>query len=118
MHSPRANLKRLLTRRLPLAATVGLAMVNGSDASPLFDAASFYLYSFAKGLPLFHADAFYYLTSLMVSLLTLLVAGIPAALYERLRGLSDSTPASLAVWLLSTLLLTVPTLLRLFGQEL
>jgi hypothetical protein len=118
MHLHRPDFKRLLTCRLPLAATIGLALVNGCDASPLFDAASFYLYSFAKDLPLFHADAFYYLTSLMVSLLTLLAAGIPAALYERWRGLSDSTPVSLAVWLLSALLLTVPTLLRLFGQEL
>ena len=53
----------------------------------------------------------------MVSLLTLLVAGIPAALYERWRGLPESTPGSLAVWLLSALLLTAPTLFRLFGQD-
>jgi hypothetical protein len=118
MHATHTTLSNVLTRWLPLTATVGLAIVNGSDASPLFDAASFYLYSFAKGLPLLQADAFYYLTSLMVSLLTLLVAGIPAALYERCRGLPDSTPGSLTVWLLSVLLLTVPTLLRLFAQDL
>jgi hypothetical protein len=117
MHAHRATLITLLTRWLPLAATLAVAMVNGCDASPLFDAASFYLYSFAKGMPLVHADVYYYLTSLMVSLLTLLVAGIPAALYERWRGLPQSTPGSLAVWLLSALLLTVPTLLRLFGQD-
>ncbi len=116
MHAHRSTLIRFLTRWLPLGATLALAMVNGCDASPLFDAASFYLYSFAKGMPV-HPDVYYYLTSLMVSLLTLLVAGIPAALYERWRGLPDSTPGSLAVWLLSALLLTVPTLLRLFGQD-
>jgi hypothetical protein len=109
--------QRLVLRHLPLAATCGVAILNGSDASPLFDAAAFYLYSFAKDFPLFNADAYYYLTSLMVALLTLLLAGIPAALYERWRSLPDSTPASLALWLLSAVLLTLPTLSRLLGPD-
>jgi hypothetical protein len=105
-------LPKLLKRDLPLAATVGLAIVNGLDFSPVFDTISFWLYSFARGSPLYDGDVFFYLTSVAISLVTLLLAGIPAALYERLRGLQQSTPGSLAIWLISTVLLTLPAILR------
>ena len=108
----RGYLPNLVRRDLPLAATVGLAIVNGLDFSPVFDSVSFWLYSFARESPLFDGDVFYYLTSLAIALMTLLVAGIPAALYERVRGLRQSTPGSLAIWLLATLLLTLPAILR------
>jgi hypothetical protein len=102
----------LLKRDLPLAATAALAIVNGLDFSPVFDSVSYYLYSFARSSPLFDAEVFFYLTSLAISLMTLLLAGIPAALYERVRGLQQSTPASLTIWLLATLLLALPAILR------
>jgi hypothetical protein len=117
MNTSVAAWRKLFLRWLPLAVTIGLALLNGSELSPLFDAASFYLYGFAKGLPFVNAQAFSYLTSCAVAVLTLLLAGIPPALYERLRGLADSTPFSLALWLLATLLLTLPTLSRLLGEE-
>jgi hypothetical protein len=107
----RGYLQRLLGRYVLLAGTVAVSLVNGLDFSPFFDSIAYYLYSFAKDTPFFHAEAFYYLTSLAISLMTLLLAGIPAALYERLRGLSQSTPVSLAIWLVAALLLSLPTLL-------
>lgn len=103
-------LERLLKRYLLLVATAGLALVNGLVLSPVFDVVSFYLASFARNSPFFHADAFEYLTSLSISAMTLLLAGIPAALYERVRGLQQSSPASLLIWLLTTLLLTLPVI--------
>jgi hypothetical protein len=109
---------RLVQRHLFVAATVGVSILNGSDASPLFDTASFCIYSFTKGVPFFNAAVFYYLTSLAVAVLTLLLAGIPAALYERWRGFERSTPFSLAMWLLAAVLLTLPTLTRLLDLDL
>jgi hypothetical protein len=91
---------------------MGLALVSGLDLSPVFDTVSFYLASFGRNSPLFHPELFYYLTSLAISAMTLLLAGIPAALYERLRGLQTSSPASLAIWLAGTLLLALPVILR------
>ena len=44
-------LQRLLKRDLPLAATVGVSIVNGLDFSPVFDSVSFYLYGFARESP-------------------------------------------------------------------
>jgi hypothetical protein len=105
-------LQRLGKRELALLATIALALVNGLDVSPAFDSVSFWLYTFARGSPLFHGEVFYYLTSLAISAMTLLIAGIPAALYERARGLAQSTPGSLTIWLLTTLLLTLPTILK------
>jgi len=105
-------LQRLGKRDLPLLATVALAAVNGLDVSPAFDAVSFWLYTFARGSPLFDGEVFFYLTSVAISAMTLLLAGIPAALYERVRGLAQSTPGSLAIWLLATLFLSLPTILR------
>jgi len=97
---------------LAVLATIALALVNGLDVSPAFDSVSFWLYAFARGSPLFDGEVFYYLTSAAISAMTLLLAGIPAALYERVRGFAQSTPGSLAIWLLATLLLTLPTILR------
>lgn len=47
--------------------------------------------------------------SLMVSTATIIVGGIPAALYERFIGAKDdSTEASLWIWLAGTAILTLP----------
>ena len=114
MNRPRSLgfLHRLGKRELAVLATIALALVNGLDVSPAFDSVSFWLYTFARGSPLFHGEVLYYLTSVAISAITLLVAGIPAALYERARGLRQSTPGSLTIWLLVTLLLTLPTILK------
>lgn len=48
-------------------------------------------------------------SSLMVSTATIVLGGIPAALYERFVGAKDdSTPVSLWIWLAATAILTLP----------
>lgn len=50
-------------------------------------------------------------SSLMVATATIVIAGIPAALYERFIGAKDdSTPGSLWLWLAGTALLTLPAI--------
>lgn len=109
------NFAERLLRYLLVAATLAVAMIAGLDVSPVFDAVSFYLASFGRGSPFFHPEWFYHLTSLAISAMTMLLGGIPAALYERARGLRKSTPASLAIWLLGAALLTLPVILRLLA---
>ena len=54
-------------------------------------------------------------SSLMVSTATIILAGIPAAIYERLVGAKDdSTEASLWIWLAGTGLLTLPAMANFF----
>jgi hypothetical protein len=54
-------------------------------------------------------------SSLMVSTATIILGGIPAAIYERMIGAKeDSTEASLWVWLAGTALLTLPAIGNFF----
>jgi hypothetical protein len=49
--------------------------------------------------------------SLMVSTATIILGGIPSALYERYVGAKDdSTDASLFIWLAGTAILTIPAI--------
>ncbi len=49
--------------------------------------------------------------SLMVSTFTIILGGIPAAIYERFVGArDDSTQVSLWIWLAGTAILTVPAI--------
>jgi hypothetical protein len=50
-------------------------------------------------------------SSLMVSTATIILAGIPAAIYERFVGADgDSTEASLWIWLAGSAILTLPAI--------
>ena len=52
-----------------------------------------------------------FLASLMVSTATIILAGIPAAIYEKFAGPSDdSSVASLWIWLAGTALLALPAM--------
>jgi hypothetical protein len=53
--------------------------------------------------------------SLMVATATIILAGIPAAIYERIAGAKDdSTEASLWIWLAGTAVLTLPAIGNFF----
>ena len=62
--------------------------------------------------PLFgSAGLIAYFASLMVSTATIILGGIPAAIYERFIGAKDnSTEASLWIWLAGTGILTIPAI--------
>jgi hypothetical protein len=50
-------------------------------------------------------------SSLMVSTATIILGGIPAAIYEHVRGVKDdSTEVSLWIWLAGTAILTIPAI--------
>ena len=54
-------------------------------------------------------------SSLMVSTATIILGGIPAALYERFAGVKDdSNEVSLWIWLAGTALLTLPAIGNFF----
>jgi hypothetical protein len=58
-------------------------------------------------------------TSLMVSTATIILGGIPAAIYERVTGAKeDSTEASMWIWLAGTALLTLPAIGDFFAIKL
>lgn len=93
-------------------ATVLLAIVNGLISPAIFYAvalAPIWLPSFVQPSP----GALFYGASLIVSSLTLILSGVPAALYERATGAGQSTPTSMGIWLAGAALLTLPGFLPL-----
>jgi hypothetical protein len=86
------------------------AMVNGLPGfNPLYALTAYYSGLLLVG-PLFgNVNLIVLFASLMLSTATLIVAGIPAALYERYVGAKDdSTAASLWIWLVGTAILAIP----------
>ncbi len=58
-------------------------------------------------------------SSLMVSTATIILGGIPAAIYEhRVKAKDDSTEVSLWIWLAGTALLTLPAMANFFQFKL
>lgn len=95
---------------------VGIAffgMISG-----LFNPLLPFAYVFSKTLmyvPLFGSEALIlYFASLMLSTATIILGGIPAAIYERVTQANDSTATSLWIWLAGTAVLTVPSMGRFF----
>ena len=96
---------------------IGIAffgMINGIF-NPLMPLA----YVFSKVLmyvPLFGSESLiFYFGALMLSTATIILGGIPAAIYERIQGVKDdSTEASLWIWLACTALLAIPAMGRFF----
>jgi len=96
---------------------IGIAffgMING-----IFNPLMAFAYIFSKVLmavPLFGSESlFFYFAAMMLSTATIILGGIPAALYERFVGTrDDSTEASLWIWLAGTSILTIPAIGNFF----
>jgi hypothetical protein len=92
---------------------VGIAffgMINGLPFfSPLYLPVFAYSAQLMQG-PLFgNLSLMAYFASLMLSTGTIILAGIPAAIYEGYIGAkSDSTDATLWIWLVGTAILAIP----------
>jgi hypothetical protein len=89
----------VLSRILPLALILALAIAHGAILSPLYDFVSYFVSAFSRRTIFYHPQVLENFPSLLITVFTLLLGGIPAAIYERVRGLRDSTSASLLIWL-------------------
>ncbi len=91
-------------------AVMAVPLLNGfvSPVLPLvFIWSPVWLPEFAPKTP----EAILYGTSLIVSLATLLLSGVPAALFERITGREGSDATSMMIWLGAALLITAPGLI-------
>ncbi len=92
---------------------IGIAffgMING-----IFNPLMLFAYVWAKVLmsyTLFESEALiFYFAALMLSTATIILGGIPAAIYERFAGVKDdSSVTSLWIWLAGTAILSVPSI--------
>lgn len=109
------NREEQMKRDVTLVATAGLSLVNGMHFSPWFDPVAILLKPFLAGTFLGTPIVFLYLTSIFISVMTLLIAGVPAAIYERVKGLKESNSTSLFIWLGATALLSARAMLAAAG---
>lgn len=104
-----------MQRDVLLVATAASSLLNGMHFSPFFEPIFFLLRPFIAGTFLATPLVAFYITSIFISLMTLLIAGVPAAIYERIKGSVSSTAVSLGIWLVCTLVLSVPSFLGAAG---
>lgn len=105
----------MMQRDVLLMVAAGLSLVAGMHTSPYFDPIFFLIKPFAASFYISSPILLLYFTSLFISLLTLLIGGIPAAIYERARGLESSTPKSIGVWVAGVALVSAPAWLGMLG---
>ena len=113
-HAELQERQDVMQRDVLLVATAAVSLLNGLHFSPLFDPVFFLLRPFVASF-LSSPLVLFYLTSILISLITLLIAGIPAALYERIRGYKQSTPLSIGIWFAATIVLAMPGIMGAFG---
>lgn len=92
---------------------IGIAFFGMLNGLPFFSPFYIPAWGFSRRLmaaPLFGSEPLMvYFASLMLSTATIILAGIPAAIFERITGAKDdSTDASLWIWLAGTAILALP----------
>ena len=99
-----------MNRNLYFIGIAFFGMINGIF-NPFF-VIVFQVSIYLMAEPLFSSTAaIAYFASLMLSTATVILGGIPAALYERYIGAKDdSTVTSLWIWLAGTAVLTIPAI--------
>lgn len=100
----------LMQRDGILVGIAGFSLVNGMHVSPWFDPVYILLRPFTPTLIVSSPILTFYFTSLFLAVMSVAIAGIPAAIFERSTGRTESDTTSLLVWLAGVLILAIPAL--------
>lgn len=104
--------ERILRQDGMLVGIAGLALMCGMHFSPYFDPAFILVKFFGPAFFVSSPLLLFYFTSLIVSTSALIIAGVPAAIFERVTGRTQSDVWSLGIWLLGVAVLAFPSLSR------
>jgi len=96
-----------------IIAILLFATINGIF-SPLVFAIVPFVFALTPAFFVESTEFIFYASSLILSTMTLIAGGIPAALYERWKGLTESTELSMWIWLAGTGTLSVPAASNFF----
>jgi hypothetical protein len=95
--------------RQGLLIVMAIAILNGIFSPALFTAFALHPLWYPAFLP--RSLPFVLMaSSLLVATFTVMIAGLPAALYERLAARGEATHLSNVIWIAAAALLTVPAL--------
>ena len=114
-HMPDDGRAEQLQRDGLVLGVVLASLLNGMQFSPFLKYAFLPMHLMSSAI--FGPNAFVsgYVTSLFVSSVTIALSGIPAAIYERMSGRTQSDAASLAIWFACAAVLSFPALLGAAG---
>jgi hypothetical protein len=101
----------LMQRDGILVGIAGFSLVNGMHVSPWFDPVYILLRPFTPTLIVSSPLLTFYFTSLFLGVMSVALAGVPAAIFERMTGRKESDTTSLLIWLAFVLMLAIPALL-------
>lgn len=96
-------------------AVLAVAIAHGAILSPVYDFVSYFVSSFCRRTVFYHPLVLEHFPSVLIALGTLMIAGFPAAIYERIRGLPRSTPVSATIWLVAAVIVSAPVITRALG---
>lgn len=101
-----------MDRKFYYIGIAAFGMINGLPFVNPFYIVAFLYSASLMAVPFFGSTSLVaYFASLMLSTATVILGGIPAALYERYVGAKeDSTEVSLWIWLAGTAILTLPAI--------
>ena len=95
-----------LSKEFFVIPMVAFAMINGIF-SPTLGIVVKAMTLLAPGLLIFSLPILFYFCSLLLATITIIAAGVPAALYERLTGKTETDDISSLIWLAGTALLSL-----------
>jgi hypothetical protein len=104
--------EQMLRKDAIYVGIAGMSLLNGMHFSAYFTPVYILLKPFAPGFFITSPLLMLYFTSLFLAVLTLIIGGVPAAIYERAKGLTRSDATSLWIWLGGIIVLTLPTLVN------
>ncbi len=107
--------EEFMKRDIFMVAIASLALLNGQAFSPIFDLAFIFMRPFAAAFYITSPVLLFYFTSLFLSIMTLMLSGIAAAIFEHMTGRAKTDATSLGVWLAACVVLVLPAL---FGAAL
>ena len=90
-----------------------LSLLNGMHFSPYFSFVAIPFGPILREYGITSPVITFYLASLIVAVGTVMVSGIPVAIYERLTGRQQSDSTSMALWLGAIFLVTIPSIMGL-----
>ena len=106
--------EKILRRDGLLIGVAVVCMLNGMHFSPWINLFAAALAPLLAAFYITSPILLFYFASLTLAVATAILAGIPAALYERAKGLGESDGASLGIWLVTAMVLTIPTVITFF----
>ena len=96
-----------------IVAILLFAMINGIFSPAIFTIVPF-VFALTPAFFIENTSIIFYVSSLLLSTMTLIAGGIPAALYERWMGLEESSEASMWIWMAATGILSLPAAINFF----